>query len=132
MLARVNAVRAAGAVCGGEVMPPVGKVTWNEQLKNAATVQVLDMSTTGVQSHTGSNGSTAVSRAQAAGYASTYVGESIASGYADAEAVMAGWMGSPPHCKGMMNAPFDEIGVSCMQHVSGKKYFAISLGSRNQ
>lgn len=38
-------------------------------------------------------------------------GENIAAGYADAEAVMEGWMNSPGHRNNILNPDFKEIGV---------------------
>ncbi|TXS57485.1 CAP domain-containing protein [Streptomyces sp. t39] len=102
VLALVNKERAA-AGCG--------PVTSNPRLTQAADDYSDVMAASGVMSHTGPDGSTMTSRVEAAGYAWSTLGENIARGQADAEAVMDAWMNSPGHRANILNCSFDELGV---------------------
>ncbi|MFG2292757.1 CAP domain-containing protein [Streptomyces sp. NPDC048603] len=102
VLALVNKERAA-AGCGA--------LTSNAKLSNAARAYSDTMARAGVMSHTGPDGSTMTSRVEAAGYKWSTLGENIARGQADADAVMKAWMNSPGHRANILNCSFKEIGI---------------------
>ncbi|MCQ6551796.1 CAP domain-containing protein [Streptomyces sp. C10-9-1] len=102
VLALVNKERAA-AGCGPVASDP--------QLTRAADDYSDVMAASGVMSHTGPDGSTMTSRVEAAGYAWSTLGENIARGQGDAEAVMDAWMNSPGHRANILNCSFTELGV---------------------
>lgn len=133
MLAQVNARRAAGAVCGAARMPAAGSLAWNAQLQHAATVHAVNMATTGVYSHTGSNGLTFHQRATAAGYAYSFLGENIDAQRTSVQAAINSWMGSPHHCKNIMRTQFRDIGVSCASNPASQwgNYWSMKLGRRS-
>ncbi len=83
----------------------------DEKLSNVSQKHSEDMANNDFFSHTGSNGSSAVQRAQAEGYIYPYVGENIAAGYSTPEAVIAAWMNSPGHRKNILNPYYQEIGI---------------------
>jgi uncharacterized protein YkwD len=60
----------------------------------------------------GSDGSSSGERVTRAGYAWRAVGENIASGQKDADAVVAAWLASPGHCATLMGPYFAEMGVA--------------------
>src|SRR5688500_10573967 len=62
------------------------------QLTAAASAHSQDMAIHDLFSHTGSDGSTMVSRVAATGYSYSQLAENIAAGQDTAEAVVAGWM----------------------------------------
>lgn len=130
MLARINAYRAAGAVCGGTAFPAASAVSWNGQLQTAATVMASDIARTGSHSHIGSDGSTFGSRITAAGYSYSYAGENISGGYGSVQGAVDGWMASQVHCENVMKAEFREIGASCMRNGGGETNFALEFGAR--
>lgn len=132
MLARVNAYRAAGAVCGGVSYPAVGAVAWDAQLQQAATVHATDMAQNNFFSHTGSDGSTLRQRVPAAGYNYSTAGENIAAGQTSVQDVVDGWMNSPSHCANTMKAEFRDVGVSCMSSAASTYgvYWTLELGLR--
>ncbi len=66
------------------------------------------------------DGSDPGDRITRAGYAFSTWGENVAAGYRSADAVMAGWMASPGHCRNILNPAFTELGVG---HVTGGKKF---------
>ncbi|MEV7611934.1 CAP domain-containing protein [Streptomyces sp. NPDC089799] len=102
VLALVNKERAK-AGCGA--------LTSNAKLSNAARSYSDTMARVGVMSHTGPDGSTMTSRVEAAGYKWSTLGENIARGQADADAVMKAWMNSPGHRANILNCSFKEIGI---------------------
>ncbi|MCB5183289.1 CAP domain-containing protein [Streptomyces antimicrobicus] len=102
VLALVNKERAA-AGCG--------PLATNAKLTAAARAYSDTMARSGVMSHTGPDGSTMTSRVEAAGYGWSRLGENIARGQADAQAVMNAWMNSSGHRANILNCAFKEIGI---------------------
>ncbi|GGZ08182.1 hypothetical protein GCM10010343_37970 [Streptomyces avidinii] len=102
VLALVNKERSA-AGCG--------PVTMNAKLNAAARGYSDTMARSGVMSHTGPDGSTMTTRVEAAGYAWSRLGENIARGQSDADAVMKAWMNSSGHRANILNCDFREIGI---------------------
>lgn len=79
-------------------------VRTDERMRTAARRHSADMARNNYFSHTGLNGSTFVDRLAAAAYpAAKASGENIAYGYADAAAVMKGWMNSPGHKRNILD-----------------------------
>jgi uncharacterized protein YkwD len=56
------------------------------------------------------------------------LGENIAMGYASAESVVAGWMGSEGHKKNILNASYTHMGISCCKDSDGYYYWAQEFG----
>jgi uncharacterized protein YkwD len=133
LLARINTLRAAGAVCGGVGYPSVRGLGWDGQLQNAATVHATDMADHNFFSHQSpTTGTTLRDRVPAAGYNYQSAGENIAAGQTSVSQVMADWINSPSHCANMMKSSFRDIGVSCKVNPSSdyKYYWAMELGVR--
>lgn len=80
-------------------------------LSAAAGEHSQDMALHDLFSHTGSDGSTMVSRAVAAGYSYSLLAENLAAGSATAEEAVAGWMNSPGHRANILNCDLHELGV---------------------
>jgi uncharacterized protein YkwD len=59
------------------------------------------------------------------GFKSFTVGENIAFGQQDIDAVMDGWLKSEGHCKNLMNGQFKEVGVA-----ENHKYWVQDFGGR--
>lgn len=112
MLAAVNDLRASGATCGEERMPPVPPLVWDARLESAALRHTRDMAASGVFSHVGSDGLSTGERARRAGYDWRVVGENIARYQRSVPEVMADWAESEPHCRQLMSARFVEIGAA--------------------
>lgn len=122
LLARINTIRASAHDCGTTRYPAAGPLTWNSQAEDAARTQALYLQGNNLFSHTGANGSSVGDRLTAAGYPWSTVGENIAAGYADAAAVIAGWLASPGHCANMSNAAFADLGVVLQPGTSANTY----------
>lgn len=117
LLGQINATRAANGC---------GPVAPNPQLTAAATRHATDMLTTGVRSHTGSDGSSVVQRATDAGYAPySSVGEVVfwSTGYSNDPAhAVNWWMNSPPHRAVITDCGMTEAGFASVS--SGDRVIA--------
>lgn len=112
MISDINDLRAEGCRCGTINMPPVGPLQWNDQIAMAAAEHSADMAQAGVLNHTGTDGSDAGDRLKRNGYDWRSYGENIASGFTNMDAVLQAWIDSPGHCRNLMNASFQEIGIA--------------------
>jgi uncharacterized protein YkwD len=112
VLVLVNQRRAAGATCGGTVYPPAGPLTMNANLQLAARLHSQDMATQNYFSHTSLDGRTFDQRIRNAGYAGSFpLGENLAGGASNPQALVDGWMNSPGHCANIMNGAYRSTGV---------------------
>ncbi|MGF1760786.1 CAP domain-containing protein [Photobacterium sagamiensis] len=118
MLTAVNAARATGYDCGGTFMPAVAPLTWDADLEQAAFVHSSNMANYNFFSHTGQDGLSVSDRVTNQGYSWRAVGENIAAGQDDVNAVMTGWLNSPGHCKNIMSANFTQMGASFVNNSS--------------
>jgi uncharacterized protein YkwD len=102
----------------------------SDQLVSAAQTHSRDMARLNVLDHVLADAAqpTLSSRAEAVGYDFSWLGENIAFNYADAQAVVTGWMNSPGHRANILNANFTEIGVGVAWNGSGQPYFTQEFG----
>lgn len=131
-LTRVNDYRARGADCGARgVLGPAGVLAWSTQLEQAAVAHSTDMATNDFFDHTGSDGSTMVSRVNATGYGWTLLAENIAAGQSTVADVVAAWMDSPDHCENIMNPNLREIALACVRNDAAtyRRYWTMDLGA---
>lgn len=111
MLRLVNALRAEGVRCGGELMSPVGPLRLNHELDEAALLHAQDMAERGYFEHVSLDGREPWDRMNDAGYFGRAYGENIAAGQPGAGATFDQWVNSPGHCRNMMSPDFSELGV---------------------
>lgn len=133
LLASINNARSTGLNCGGEVMAPVCPVRWEGQLQAAANVHSVDMSTNNFFAHLSpTTGKTFRERLRDAGYFWTTGGENIAAGQTSASQVMSDWIGSPSHCKNLMQPAYRDVAVSCKSNAAStyNHYWTMNLGVR--
>jgi uncharacterized protein YkwD len=119
VVAIVNRERAGGDC-------PAVKV--NTKLARAAQLHSEDQAEHDKMSHEGSDGSTPWQRSERAGYQNA-IGENVAMGYRDAEAVMEGWMNSPGHRNNIMNCSARAIGMGLARSSDGSPYWTQMFGS---
>jgi uncharacterized protein YkwD len=112
LLTLVNEARARGCRCGNQKMPPVGAVTWDGHLEDAAAKHCMDMDKHHFLSHSGSDGSTLGFRITKEGFKWKSCAENIAEGYDTEQQVIEGWLKSPAHCKNLMNPGYSSMGVA--------------------
>jgi uncharacterized protein YkwD len=79
----------------------------NSRLDSSAQRWTESMVATGQFTH-GSNFSARIS---AAGYNWSAAGENVATGYGNAEAVVAAWMASPGHCRNILDPDYSAVGT---------------------
>lgn len=102
-------------------------LTVNDKLTTAARNHSQWMAQTGTFSHTGSGGSTFVTRAKAAGYSKPSA-ENIAMGYRTAAQVVDGWMNSPGHRANIVNCKSTTVGVGVAFAADGSPYYTQVFG----
>jgi uncharacterized protein YkwD len=112
VLALVNQARARSRRCGHQSFEAALPLTLNAVLAKAANEHTRDMARHAYMSHTGHDGSTPEARVTNAGYRWRLVGENVAMGSPNAEAVMQGWLASPGHCANIMTPEFKEMAVA--------------------
>lgn len=112
MLVAVNALRAEGAVCGGEWQDPAPALVWDARLEAAAHRHSADMSEHDRFSHRGSDGLDTGERVRRAGYDWRVVGENIARYQRSVPEVIEDWVESPDHCRQLLSPRFFEIGAA--------------------
>jgi len=116
ILGLLNEARASVRHCGGTEYAAAAPLVWNDSLANAASIHSNDMALHNFFSHTGSDGSSVAQRVDAQGYRWRTVGENIAAGQPNSEAVLDSWLNSPGHCKNIMNPRFTETAVVCVEN----------------
>ncbi len=84
---------------------------WNGAVAAVAQAHSEDMVARGFFSHTNPDGKSPFDRLSDAGVAYSSAAENIAYGYPTAEAVLAGWLGSPGHKANIENCALTEHGV---------------------
>ncbi|HTT13103.1 MAG TPA: CAP domain-containing protein [Burkholderiaceae bacterium] len=112
VLALVNQARAQPRRCGREEFGAASPLRRSPRLEQAAASHALDMAERGTMSHTGHDGSMPAQRVTRTGYSWSAVGENIAAGQRDADAVVESWLESPGHCANLMNPEYSEVGVA--------------------
>ncbi len=123
----VNQNRAAGAVCGGQDKEAVMTLLWSDELAKAALDHSNDMQKNNYFNHTSQDGREFSQRAKEAGFEGSPVGENIAQGYPNEEAVMQGWMESAGHCMNIMNGNATHVGIARSDEGS---YWTMVLGRK--
>lgn len=113
LLARTNAVRAAGATCNGTATPPADALIADARLDCAARRHALDMATADFFDHESPTTGNVADRVDAADYDWGTVGENIAAGQPSAEQALDDWVGSTTgHCENLMNPAFAHAGMA--------------------
>ena len=131
VLALINDRRAGGATCGSTAYAPTAALAMNSKLRTAARGHSQDMAANNYFSHTSLDGRTFDQRIRNAGYTgSGPLGENIAAGQTSPSSVVSGWMGSPGHCRNIMDPAFRAIGVGYAYDGSAtyRHYWTLSFG----
>jgi len=107
-------------------------VVLNETLGGAAQGYAADMAKANFFAHKGPDGSTLVSRAEAAGYTTwTFLAENLAAGQPTPERVVAAWMNSPTHRANVLSPDVVEAGIGKAYNPNSKYrvYWALEMGA---
>ena len=117
LLSRVNGLRASLGLPAYSL---------NGTLSAAAQSQAQWMVETGNISHSRPDGSTPRSRAQAAGYSSTFVSENIYGGTnATVDTAWNFWINSAIHYAGLTNPNYEEIGIGAASGAGGSTFVLV-------
>jgi uncharacterized protein YkwD len=92
-----------------------GPLEWNVAVAVVAEDHSEDMVLRSFFAHTNPDGASPFDRLQYAGINYSGAAENIASGYPTAEAVLAGWLGSPGHRTNIENCSLTEHGVGLVE-----------------
>lgn len=108
----VNEARAKGYFCGIDEMPSAEPVLWNDKLAIAALRHSFDMYRNNFFSHNSSNGDNVGDRVIREEFRFRCCSENIAKGYKTESDVFFAWLSSDGHCRNMMSAKFNQIGIA--------------------
>lgn len=130
MIAAVNAARSRAPACGGERMEPVPGLDWSPALAEAAQAHARDMAANDFLDHAGSDGRRVDRRATDAGYEWRAIGENVGAGARNVGQAVDHWLGSPDHCRNMLNVDYSEVGAACARAPDSRygTYWALILG----
>lgn len=103
----------------------LNQLQFDRQLSAAAQTHACDMARNGLQGHTGSDGSTAKSRARRAGHDDCFVGESLAWGFRDAERIIPLWMNSAGHRQVLLLNGVTKFGVGITEGAKGPNWVLV-------
>ena len=104
-----------------------GQLKVNQRLVTASVRHSSYMASTGTFSHTGSGGSTFVTRTRAVGYTGA-MGENIGWGYRTSTDMIKAWMASPGHRANILNCSAKSIGVGVVYSRNGTPYYTQEFG----
>lgn len=131
MLLSINSMRVQGANCGSEgTFGPQLPLAINSALGQAALRHSNDMASLDFFGHTGSDGTTPITRMSQAGFNGNAWGENIlkSTNQMTAEQVVAGWMASGGHCANIMAEVFTQMGSASASSASWE-YWTLDLGN---
>lgn len=102
-------------------------------LNVAAQAHANDISRTGVNSHTGSDGSDVRERVARAGYGAYSWGRRVGENWAwypDAATAMRMWMNSTPHTKNILHPVYREFGIGIAPGKNGSTIYVVDFGAQ--
>lgn len=125
--AEVNAMATtiASGVNSSRRANGLNQLQFDRRLSAAAQTHACDMALNGLQTHTGSNGSSPKSRARQAGHDDCFVGESLAWGFPRANEIVPRWMNSPGHRQVLLLDGVTKFGVGITQGAKGPNWVLV-------
>ncbi len=114
LLDAIETLRQAGTTCGAEVLPGVSPLEVIPQLHCAARLHAGDLirNPSVPVDHEGSDGGSALARANAAGYDGIARQELLAGDYTSVEALVEAWQQDDAHCRALLDTTLDHVGVA--------------------
>ncbi|MEL6573677.1 MAG: CAP domain-containing protein [Pseudomonadota bacterium] len=103
----------------------LNQLQFDRRLSSAAQSHACDMARHGLQGHTGTDGSTAKSRAARAGHDDCFVGESLAWGFREAERIVPLWMNSSGHRQVLLLNGVTKFGVGITEGPKGPNWVLV-------
>lgn len=124
LLDAIDELRLTGAKCGGgEMVDGPGPLEPQPELHCAARLHAGDLIRHPALSlgHTGSDGSSALGRANAAGYEGIARQELLAGDFTTAQALVAAWQEDAAHCQAVLDGDLDHVGVGQARSPNGDR-----------
>lgn len=123
LLDAIDALRRTGTECGGETIDGVGPLEALPTLHCAARLHAGDLLRHPelAVDHAGSDGSTALSRANASGYDGITRQELLAGDFQGVDALLEAWIDSEAHCRALLDDSLDHLGVAQAQTREGDR-----------
>lgn len=123
LLEEIEALRLTGAECGGETVDGVGPLELVPQLHCAARLHAGDLIRhPGLAvDHEGSDGSSALARANVSGYDGIARQELLAGDFVDAGALVEAWLDNDAHCRAILDDDLEHVGVGQAQTREGDR-----------
>jgi uncharacterized protein YkwD len=123
LLDALDDLRLTGAKCDGAVVDGVGPLEPQPALHCAARLHAGDLIRHPELpiDHEGSDGSSALGRANAAGYDGIARQELLAGDFLTAEALVTAWQADPGHCRAVLDGDLDHVGVAQAQTRAGDR-----------
>jgi len=118
--------------CGGERFPAAPPLGWSDRLASAAAGHSADMAGRAELGHLGSGGETLQARITATGYRPRAWAENVAAGQPGIRQVVGAWLGSPGHCRNIMNGAYEAFGASMARGADGTPYWTLVLAAPQQ
>lgn len=128
MVALVNEARQQSQQCGDETYRPVQSLVWDDALGYAALDHGEDIAFHIIRGHIGSDGSQLRDRVQRYGDYFGRLGETIALGSTTPERALRVLLRSDGHCRILMTAEHNRIGVAWSENRHGYPYYVLVLG----
>ena len=119
----IDALRESGAECEGGTVAGAGPLETDPALHCAARLHAGDLirNPSVEVGHEGSDGSSALSRANAAGYDGIARQELLAGDFVDVDALVDAWISSDRHCQALLDDTLDHIGVAQATTIKGDR-----------
>lgn len=129
-LAAANAWRQEARRCGGQAFDAARSLRWNLALERSAERFATELAARGELSHQGESSPTLRERVRESGYLLRAVGENLAAGPLGLDEVFALWTASEDHCRNLMRADFEEMGLACVSGTGRyERYWVLHLGA---
>ncbi len=123
LLEAIEDLRLTGAMCGDDVIEGAGPLEPLPALHCAARLHAGDLVRHPALplGHEGSDGSSALGRANAAGYEGIARQELLAGDFTTAEALVEAWVEDPAHCLAVLDGSLDHVGVAQARSRTGDR-----------
>lgn len=133
VVARVNAYRAQGVVCGRQLMPAAPPLALHPSLRCAARRHSKDMAVRHYFSTTSPEGEGPWNRLARANYDYYTMGEVLAAGRSKPLDTVAMWIARADSCASVLDARFQDIGIGYFRAPPGDPYvhyWVLDLGTQ--
>ena len=129
----VNEARAQARTCGDVSYPAAPPLRWNPQVAYAALLESEWMLANNKFSHGWDDGKYVWHRFEMVHYAWSQADENIAAGFRTLPEAMQAWIDSPSHCKALMRADIQEVGLAVVPgtvQTQYGSYWTMALGTK--